>query len=56
MNGTFIRRFSSTTEAAQFIGLYNGSHITECCKGKRRKCGGYIWKYADCDEESEGYE
>ncbi len=45
LNGEFIQEFSSTTEAAQAVGMYNGAHITECCKGKRKKCAGYIWKY-----------
>ena len=45
LDGDFIQEFDSTTEAAQALGLYNGAHITECCKGKRHKCAGYIWKY-----------
>lgn len=45
LDGNFIQEFTSTTEAAQAIGLYNGAHITECCKGKRHKCAGYLWKY-----------
>lgn len=45
LDGVFIQEFPSTTEAAQAMGLYNGSHITECCRGKRHKCSGYIWKY-----------
>ena len=52
LDGNFIRRFASITEAAQSIGVYNGSHITECCKGKRHKCGGYMWKF-DTDDEQE---
>lgn len=51
MDGNFVNRFESITEAAQSIGLYNGSHITECCKGKRHKCGGYMWKFVDKESE-----
>lgn len=27
----------------------NASHISECCKGKRKSAGGYIWKYYEED-------
>ena len=50
-----IKKFSSTREAARFLinkkGLkpcnesgYSG-HISEVCRGKRKSCLGYIWKY-----------
>ena len=47
LNNNLIQIFDSITEAAQSIGVFNGAHITECCKGKRKKCGGYIWKFVD---------
>lgn len=53
MDGNFVNKFESITEAAQSIGLYNGSHITECCKGKRHKCGGYMWRFVDTDKEDD---
>lgn len=45
LDGEFVQEFNSTTEAAQAMELYNGGHITQCCKGKRNKCCGYKWKY-----------
>ena len=50
-----IKNFSSTREAARFLinkkGLkpcnengYSG-HISEVCRGKRKSCLGYSWKY-----------
>lgn len=47
LNNNLIQIFNSVIEAAQSINVYNGAHISECCKGKRQKCGGYIWKYVD---------
>ena len=49
LDGIFVQEFLSTTEAAQAMGLHNGAHITECCKNKRKKCAGYVWKYKIVD-------
>lgn len=40
----FIKSFSGANEARRQTGIWNG-HITECCQGKRKTAGGYIWKY-----------
>ena len=51
-----LKIFSSSREAARFlikeqnlnpnnIGGYSG-HIIEVCKGKRKTCQGYKWKYS----------
>ena len=47
LNNNLIQIFDSVIEAAQSINVYNGAHITDCCRGRRQKCGGYIWKYVD---------
>ena len=48
-NGDFIASFSSAHEAARANNIKGSSHITECCNGKRKTCGGYIWRYKeDC--------
>ena len=47
LNNNLIQIFDSVTEAAQSINIHGGTHIGECCKGKRQKCGGYIWKFVD---------
>lgn len=64
LDGQFIRRFGSIIEAANSLCLYNGSHISDVCRGKRKQCKGYIWKYTtdvdvhfvDDDEEMEDYD
>lgn len=38
--------FSSIREAARHIGRANNG-IMHCCKGKRKKCGGYQWRYLE---------
>lgn len=43
-NGELIAEYSSLTEASRQTGC-SASHICTCCKGKRKSCGGYIWKY-----------
>lgn len=39
--------FESSRDAADKYGLCNGTHIIECCKGKRKTCAKYHWCYAD---------
>ena len=38
-----INIFDSTIDAQKRTGIHNGN-ICECCKGKRKTAGGYIWK------------
>ena len=40
----FIAEYPSTREAERQTGCNQG-HICECCKGRLKTCGGYIWKY-----------
>ena len=41
-----IARYPSASEAARNLGLQN-SKISAVCNGKRKTCGGYVWKYAN---------
>ena len=41
-DGEFIAEYPSIMEAERTTGC---NHICECCKGKRKSNGGYIWKY-----------
>ena len=41
--GEFIAEYPSLAEAERCVGC---NHIWDCCKGKRKSTGGYIWKYA----------
>ena len=46
MNGEFIKRYKSITEASIEVGV-NKSLIVECCEGHRKTGKCYIWRYAD---------
>lgn len=50
-DGAFVMSFPSSLEAAEYVGLKSNSDISKCCNGKRKSCGGYIWRYLD-DEKS----
>ena len=39
-----IRVFPSAMEVERQLGFSN-SHISECCKGNRKTCGGFKWQY-----------
>lgn len=45
LNGNYIRSWNSISNAARELKIKD-SDISRVCKGKRNKCGGYIWKYA----------
>ena len=45
-DGELIAEYSSIHEASRQTGC-NASHICTCCKGERKSCGGYIWKYKE---------
>ena len=44
--GKFISEFQSVMEAERQTGCNHGN-ICECCKGKRKSAGGFIWKYKE---------
>lgn len=41
---TTNRTFESTIEASKYYKL-DASSIGKCCRGERKKCGGYEWQY-----------
>ena len=43
-SGEFIAEYPSIKEAERQTGCYHGN-ICNCCKGKYKSCGGFIWKY-----------
>ena len=45
-DGEFIAEYPSIMEAERKTGCQN-QHICGCCKGKRKSCGGFIWKYKE---------
>ena len=44
--GEFIAEYQSIIDAERQTGC-NNSHICDCCKGKYKSTGGYIWKYKE---------
>lgn len=38
------KEYESVREAAKQLGV-SDSHISACCKGKQKTCGGYHWHY-----------
>lgn len=47
-SGDFLRSYESGKEAHRETGV-NHSHIMECCAGKVKTAGGYVWKYGRND-------
>ena len=46
--GEVIREFPSIMEVHRQLGFSQG-HISQCCNGKRKTCGGFKWRYATTD-------
>ena len=47
--------FCSQKEAGQIMKVAY-QHICDCCKGKKQTCGGYHWRYANCEEAEKALE
>ncbi|ARF11413.1 HNH endonuclease [Klosneuvirus KNV1] len=47
LDGNNEKIYESVQAAADDIGLKNSSHISETCKGIRKTCYEYLWKYKD---------
>ena len=45
-DGEFIAEYPSVREAERQTGC-NNENICKCCKGNRKTCGHYIWKYKE---------
>ena len=45
-NGNIVKVWNSLTEASKNLNI-QVSHISSCCKGKRKKTGGYCWRFAN---------
>lgn len=46
LDGQFVCRWSCASDAEKKTGVYH-SHIAQCCKGKFKQMGGYVWRYAN---------
>ena len=47
-NGDLLKAWPSAVDAGKNLCL-SSSHITGCCKGSRRTCGGYTWRYQNAE-------
>ena len=45
-DGKFIREWIGAGEAGKQLGIPS-THITSCCKDKRKSAGGFVWKYSE---------
>ena len=46
LDGEEIKMWDCMTDITHDLGI-NQAHICACCKGKRNKAGGFMWRYAD---------
>lgn len=48
LDGIFYKTFESITSASDELNLSDAQrkHISDCCNGRRKSCGGYRWQYA----------
>ena len=44
-DGVFVRKWNSMIDVERELGRL--SNIAACCRGKRKTCGGFVWKYAE---------
>lgn len=44
LDGEYIKSFDSIVDAAKTVGV-NPSRISDTCRGRQYKAGGYLWKY-----------
>ena len=47
-SGDFIREWKSAAEVERVLGI-DPSHIKDCCKGRYKSSGGFVWKYKEKD-------
>ena len=46
LDGNFIKEWDYITQASDELKI-SRQHISHVCNGKRKTCGGFIWKYID---------
>lgn len=46
LNGEFIKEWPSTKEIQRTLGICH-SNISKCCKGERKTCCGFIWRFKE---------
>jgi hypothetical protein len=51
LDGNVVKEWNSMTDASKTLKI-NLSCISMCCKGTRKKAGGFAWKYSECRGDS----
>ena len=51
LDGNVVKEWNSMTDASKTLKI-NLSCISMCCKGTRKKAGGFAWKYSECGGDS----
>jgi hypothetical protein len=46
-SGKVVQTFQSAIEAALYIGMKKADGIRDCCNGKTKTSGGYIWRWKE---------
>ena len=46
LDGTLIREWPSLSEAGRQLGIHQ-QNIGQCCKGRLKHAGGFVWRYKD---------
>jgi predicted GIY-YIG superfamily endonuclease len=49
LSGEFVKRYVSATEASAALALKSRNSVLNCCKGKAKTAGGYMWKFERTD-------
>lgn len=47
LQGNFIKHYDYMNQIKEYINIPTTAHISDCCRGKRNKCYGFIWKYSE---------
>ena len=48
LSGRLMTEWEAISDASKELGI-NCSNIAQCCKGKRKTAGGYIWRYKEAE-------
>lgn len=46
-DGKYLMTYPSVGAAARALGVYSGSHIGECCRGKIKSYKNFVWRYVE---------
>lgn len=46
LSGNFLQEFESASQASKELNIFQ-QNISNCCNGKCKTCGGFIWRYKE---------